>query len=188
MKRWNYYLVFLLGISFSLFSCSSSEEEALPWFDFGEATYDEPFVGLLKSRPEFLVKSMQYPPYSWVAPDTVTFTKDLDITFNGECIRSKTEAVIQFRNSSYVAFDGITLESNGDLCENGELRLQADSLWKKVNLRLTISPVLGDSVFDGVVLIRGHELDKANGVELQQDNNVVAHWTAKQEIGWPILL
>ena len=59
MKRWNYYLVFLLGISFSLFSCSSSEEEALPWFDFGEATYDEPFVGLLKSRPEFLVKSMR---------------------------------------------------------------------------------------------------------------------------------
>lgn len=188
MKTINYFLA-LIGIALCLISCSSDkDEQALPWFDFGEATYDEPFVGLLKSRPGILVKSLQYPPFSWVAPDTVTFKKKLDVMFNNECIRSKSKACVQFKDSLYMPVEGITISVNDKLCPNGEFTIDADSTFKKVLIQLTISPTVGDMVFNGFVLIQGKELDKANGVNLQHENNMVASWSAKQEIGWPILL
>lgn len=187
MKTIKYFFA-VVGFSLCFLSCSSEKEETLPWFNFGEAVYDEPFVGLLESRPWILVKSLQYPPFSWVAPDTVTFKKKLDVTFNNECIRSKSEALIQFKDSLYMPVRGVIVSMNGKSCPDGDFTVSADSISKKVSLQLVISPAAGDTVFNGFVLIRGKELDKANGVDLQQENNVVASWTAKQEIGWPILL
>ena len=187
MKTIKYFFA-AVGFSLCFLSCSSDKEETLPWFNFGEAAYDEPFAGLLESRPWILVKSLQYPPFSWVAPDTVTFRKNLDITFNNECIRSKSEALVQFKDSLYMPVRGVTVSMNGKPCPDGDFTVSADSISKKVSLQLVISPAAGDTVFNGFVLIRGKELDKANGVDLQQENNVVASWTAKQEIGWPILL
>ena len=51
----------ILFVVCSLESCKENKEQ-LPLFDFGSETFDEPFVGLLSSRPEILVKSLDYPP------------------------------------------------------------------------------------------------------------------------------
>lgn len=187
MKTIRYILI--ISISFFLFACSSNhEEETLPWFDFGKATYEEPFVGLLRNRPEILVKSLKYPPFSWVASDTVAFRKEFDITFNDECIRSKSRAFVQFKDESYMPVEDVTVFVNKKQCPDGSFVICADSIRKKIALKFVISPLAGDTVFNGFVFIRGYELDKANNVNLQQENNIVAHWTAKQEIGWPLLL
>lgn len=187
MRIINFKYIFVC-ISLSLCFLSCSQQEVLPCFDFGEDVYDEPFVGLLKSRPSILVKSLQYPPFSWVAPDTVKFTKNLDISFNNECIRSKSEAIVQIKDSLYMPVKGITVNVNGKSCPDGIFTVRADSLKTKVSLQIVISPAVGDTVFNGFVLVKGKELDKANGINLQQDNNIVAQWTAKHKIGWPILL
>lgn len=190
MKSIKYFFI-SMGVILSFFSCSTnnySKEEALPSFDFGEGTYEEPFTGLLKGKPEVLVKSLQYPPFSWVAPDTVSLEKTFSITFNEECLRSHSEAIIQFRDSSYAPLEGVQIYANGQLCTNEEIKIKADSDNKDITLKLVISPSWGEGALNGQVLIQGKELDKANSVTLQQENNVVANWTATQKIGWPILL
>lgn len=185
MKTINYFFV---AIGFSLCFLSCAKKETLPCFNFGEAVYDEPFVGLLKNRPCILVKSLQYPPFSWVAPDTVKFNKKFYISFNEECVRSKSEALVQFKDSSCMPVKGISVNMNDRFCPDGNFTVRADSIRVEVSLQLVISPAAGDTIFNGLVLVQGKELDKVNGINLQQENNVVANWTAKQEIGRPILL
>ena len=187
MKTIKYFFA-VTGVFLCFLSCSWDNEETLPYFNFGEATYKEPFVGLLKSRPKILVKSLQYPPFSWVAPDTVTFKKKFDVTFNNECIRSKSEALVQIKDSLYMPVKGLTVNMNGQFCSEGYFTITADSLSKKVALQFVLSPSAGDTVFNGLILVHGKELDKANGVDLQHESNVVASWKAEQKIGWPILL
>lgn len=176
-----------VGFILSFVSCSKPEEK-LPLFDFGSGVYDEPFVGLLKSKPALLVKSMQYPPFSWVVSDTVCLEKNLEISFNEECVRSKSEAIIQFRDSLYSSINGIRIFCNGEIAPNGEIKIIADSLVKTLSLKYMISPLMSDTVIQGCIFIQGKELDVVNGEMLQQDNNIIANWECKQEIGWPILL
>ena len=83
MKTINYFFV---AIGFSLCFLSCAKKETLPCFNFGEAVYDEPFVGLLKNRPCILVKSLQYPPFSLVAADTVKFNKKFYFSLNEVCV------------------------------------------------------------------------------------------------------
>lgn len=187
MKKSNILFLGAVGFILSFVSCSKPEEK-LPLFDFGSGVYDEPFVGLLKSKPALLVKSMQYPPFSWVASDTVCLEKTLEISFNEECVRSKSEAIIQFRDSLYSSLNGIRIFCNGEIAPNGEIKISADSLVKTLSLKYMVSPLMSDTVIQGCIFIQGKELDVVNGEMLQQDNNIIANWECKQEIGWPILL
>lgn len=187
MRKLLILLVIALGFMLSVVSCSKTEEQ-LPLFNFGSSTYNEPFVGLLKSKPSLLTKSIQYPPFSWVTSDTICLEKTLEITFNEECVRSKSEAIIQFRDSLYKPINGVRIYCNGEIAENGDFTIVADSLVKALSIKCMISPSVGDSIIHGIILIQGKELDVVNGETLQQDNNVIANWECEQEIGWPVLL
>ncbi len=185
MKTIKYFFV-TIGLALCFLSCS--KQEVLSCFDFGDAVYNEPFVGILRNRPSVLVKSLQYPPFSWVAPDTVKIKKNFDFSFNDECIRSKSEAIIQFKDLGYLPVKGITIKMNDSICPEGDFTIRANSKKTNVSLELVMSPTLGDTIFNGLILVQGKELDKANEVNLLQENNIVASWTVKQKIGWPILL
>lgn len=187
MRKLLILLAIALGFMLSVVSCSKTEEQ-LPLFNFGSSIYDEPFVGLLKSKPSLLTKSIQYPPFSWVTSDTICLEKTLEITFNEECVRSKSEAIIQFKDSLYKPINGVRIYCNGEIAENGDFTIVADSLVKALSIKCMISPSVGDSIIHGIILIQGKELDVVNGETLQQDNNVIANWECEQEIGWPVLL
>lgn len=55
MKIASYYWSILI-VPFFFFSCSSEDKETTELFDFGEITYDESFVGLLKNRPSLFIR------------------------------------------------------------------------------------------------------------------------------------
>lgn len=93
MKKTFKYTLFLLTIV--LLSCSKKEKH-LETFDFGTGTYNEPFIGVLSSRPSILVKSMNWFPYSLFKPDTVCLNKTFQLEFNEDCLRSNSGAILRF--------------------------------------------------------------------------------------------
>jgi len=179
--------IFVTGIVLCNLSCKEDTEQ-LPLFDFGSETFDEPFVGILSSRPEILVKSLEYPPFSWLMSDTVTFTKDLEIEFNEDCIRSKSFVTLHIVDTLFNAYNGISIKYNNQTIQNNSFTITADSLIKSGKINITISPELKDTILTGFIIAEGNAIDTANDVDLQNSNNVIATWTGKQKLGWPILI
>lgn len=186
--------LFLLLLTLCLVSCSSDER---PLFDFGEETFDEPFVGFLKSRPELLVKSLDYPPFSWATSDTVSVERTYEISANEDCLRSHSQVQIFFGDSLGRPIKGIDLYANGQLMKDSAFGLQLNSPTETISVRLVLFPSLGDTTINGYVYVAGFELDevdlinsrdKANKVTLDYEVTAIDRWQCKQEIGWPIML
>ena len=126
-------LIIYLCLTVVFISCSSNDEEdATTTFDFGEVSFDEPFVGLLKSRPQILVESLQYPPFSWAAPDTTLIERTFEVTFNEECLRSKSQAIIQFTDEIGTPYSGIDVYCNDTLCPMGKITVKAATDTSKI--------------------------------------------------------
>ena len=169
-------------------SCSSGDESALSYFDFGSGKYKQPFRSLLKSEPDILVRSLHYAPFKWVAPDTVVLNKSFDIHFNEESIRSKASASISFADSLGRAIEGLSFFCNGAPVHNNTITVAADSTDKFMNLSIIVSPDFGEKEVSGLVYVSGAELDEVNAVSLQQKTNVIAVWRCEQTYGWPLML
>lgn len=182
-----------LTILFTIFlfclSCNKkSKEEQNLLFDFGKGKYEEPFTGLLKSKPGFLVKSLQYPPFKWFDSDTLVLNKSFIIDFNEEAIRSESTATIAFVDSLYQPFNGLKFYCNGIPFEKGKYIIHADSISKTLNIKCKVLPQFGQNLAKGHLIIQGHELDIVNSLALQEDYNVVADWQSEQKLSWPIML
>lgn len=180
--------IYLLSLLTSIFICSCSDDFTTPIYDLGSKTFDEPFVGLLKNRPSILEKSLEYPPFSWFTSDTVLFRKDFEVTFNEECLRSKTEVTFYMTDSLNQMYKGADIFYNGKKIENSRFVLIADSLVKNISFEYKISPQLGDYTSIGNIQITAKELDKVNGLDLSQEAQIVGIWECQQEIGWPIMI
>ncbi len=176
----------ILFVVCSLVSCKENKEQ-LPLFDFGSETFDEPFVGLLSSRPEILVKSLDYPPFSWLMSDTVSFSKELEIEFNEDCIRSKSSVRLYVTDTLFSTINGVRIYFNNRRVSNC-FSISADSLLKSGSLRIVIRPELKDTILTGYILAEGSDVDVVNNIDLQNTNNIVATWKSRQKIGWPILI
>ena len=186
MKTNIHYYLFAILISISVCSCSNNF--STPTYDMGSKTYNEPFVGILKSKPSILEKSLKYPPFSWLTSDTVSFSKGFEVTFNEECIRSKTEVTFYMTDSLEQIYKGASIFYNGKKIENGRFTLTADSLIKNINLKYVFKPQLGDYISSGNIQITAKELDKVNGQDLTQESKIIGIWQCEQEIGWPIMI
>ena len=183
-----YNITIIIGCIFTFFACSSTPKNDSNMFNFGTYTYDEPFVGLLKSRPKVLVKSLDYPPFSWCKPDTAHGIKNFNIAFNEECVRSHSVANIQFRDTSYVPTTGIMIFHAEKPINFEGITISADTIPQELSLKFIISPQMADTSFVGTMFIKGNELDEVNDTALQQENQAIRQWTFTQELGWPILL
>lgn len=186
MKTNIHYYLFAILISISVCSCSNNF--STPTYDMGSKTYNEPFVGILKSKPSILEKSLSYPPFSWFLSDTVSFNKDFEVTFNEECIRSKTEVTFYMTDSIDQIYKGASIFYNGKEIKNGRFTLTADSLIKNISLKYVFNPQLGDYISIGNIQITAKELDKVNGQDLTQESKIIGIWQCEQEIGWPIMI
>ena len=180
--------IYLLSLLTSIFICSCSDDFTTAVYDLGSKTFDEPFVGFLKNKPAILEKSLKYPPFSWFTSDTVLFRKDFEVTFNEECLRSKTEVTFYMTDSLNQMYKGADIFYNGKKIEYGRFTLTADSLVKNISLEYRIHPQLGDYTSIGNIQITAKELDRVNGLDLSQEAQIVGIWQCQQEIGWPIMI
>lgn len=190
-------IIFAVCIGILTLTSCSSDEIKLP-FDFGEGDFEEPFVGLLKSKPEVLVKSLDYFPFSLLSPDTLTFENEYEVVVNKECLRSRSSVTLQFRDTLYNPVDGVDFYVNGKLANNGDISFPLDALAKVFSVKMVLSPSLGDTTLVGNIYVLGDELDEvdvqsANGygdtsVMLQYSPVKLSTWQCHQEIGWPLLL
>lgn len=180
----------IIFTAFLLFiSCNKKDEEKQNLlFDFGIGRYEEPFSGLLKSKPNLLVKSLKYPPFKWAASDTVILNKSFIIDFSEEAIHSNSTATISFVDSLYQPFNGLYFYCNGVPFEKGQHIIYADSTTKALNIKCHVLPQFGENLAKGHLIIQGNELDMVNLQALQQEYNVVADWQSEQKMGWPVML
>ena len=183
MKKVTTYVL----LSVFLFACSKKTEE-YPMFDFGKAKFNEPFVGLLKLKPTLLVKSLEYPPFSWFTSDTVYLEKKYEIAFNEECLRSNSSVTLQLTDSIGKPFDNISIYYNDEFTEDGKFLINANNEGKDISIKLKLNPIIGETQINGFFLAQGYELDSINNVSLQQENNIIALWRCEQKIGWSLLL
>ncbi|MGL5937493.1 MAG: hypothetical protein ACRCY5_02065 [Phocaeicola sp.] len=184
MKNLILSLLMILGCC----SCTNKDNETLPLFDFGKGEYEQPFIGILKSEPNWLVKSIQYPPLKWLAPDTLILEKSFIIEFNEEALRSNSKATISFVDSLHQPVEGLHFFCNNTPMLNNSYTIQADSLTKVIHIHCIVSPKFGEKKINGFLIVQGDELDQANSTSLQQEHNQIASWQCEQEFGWPFWL
>ena len=181
-------------ISLGVVSCSKEKsdvviDENILVFDFGTGEFNEPFVWFLESRPNILVCSLKYPPFLWFVSDTVMLHKNLEINFNEECLRSSSHATLYLVDLLYRPLNQeITVFNDTSLLQDASFGVKADSLQQYTHLVLKISPLQGDTIAHGPILINGSEIDVINGDTIQRSQTSIAHWKYQQKIGWPIMI
>lgn len=182
------YLYLFLVIIFVV-SCGKTKEKSnQSLFDFGIGFYDEPFVGLLKSRPNLLVKSLDYYPYKWFCSDTVLLEKTLQFDFNEESIRSNSSAKVSFVDETGLLDNNVSFLVNGQRINNSTFVIQSDFQSQQLRIGIKVSPELGNNNLIFAVMAYGFELDQIGDVNIQQDCNFLGKLSFSQEIRWPILL
>ena len=182
-------LFYLLLVILCCVSCNKPAADELETFDFGKGKYKQPFVGLLKSEPEILVKSLQYPPYKWFAPDTLILESKFAIQFNDESLRSKSSATLRFVDTLARSVKYLEFSNDMQTSEDSSFDIIAlDSDKTKVTVRCKVHPRFGEQRFTGYLIANGNELDEINNIPLQYEQNVIANWSLEQKYGWPIML
>ncbi len=182
-------LFLILSILPILFLVSCDEERAKVCnFDFGEGEYEEPFRGFLSSKPDILVKSLEYPPFSWLKSDTVVLNKKIEISFNEECIRSKSTVKISFCSTSYKPFENVKIYCNDTLLQNNTYYTKATSDHKILDIKIKIHPDYGEQLANGFIVVYGTDIDEVNGISLTEEGmRPVEKLAFSQKIGWPIM-
>lgn len=186
MKQLFYTLLAVLSLS------SCGDFEYAPYadcqIDFGQGEYEEPFVGILDGKPEILRRTLQYPPYCWLAPDTLVLKKDITIDFNEEAIRSKSTATISFVDTLYNSIRKLQFSVNNIPVTDGLFTVDANSLSQSFVIVCKVHPDFGDKVAQGYIMVQGNELDQVNSKPIQQDINLIGTWNLKQTYNIPWLL
>lgn len=186
MKVFNYILSLVSILVF--ISCSSEKQEKIINIEMVAVEFEEPFVGILKSRPEILVWSLDHIPFSWFAPDTTTIEQEFEITFNEDCIRSKSEIFISITDTLKNPAEGLRVSFNNDK-ESLSYRLIANQdTCQTIKVKYKVKPELGDTIYKGFITVDSNDLDYINDNSLQAGENIAAKWTIEQELGWPIIL
>lgn len=179
-------LVLILAIFTSILFISCKDHDAEVNYDFGKVkTPTEPFVGLLESRPQILVKSLEIPPYCWLVQKDIDYAeREFDVEFNNDAHRAYSTVHVDFRNwnaqpERYAKFyyNGIQLDDGKDL----------DSYWEQqtVIVRITLDPQMGDTNYRGTVLFSSSTTDSVNGIAIVEDALQCATWSISQKKSSP---
>lgn len=180
--------IFYLILVVLFFSCTKKNVDDVEVFDFGVIEFEEPFRGLLDSKPSILKKSLEYPPYKWLAPDTMILQKTFVVNFNEDAIRSNSTATLFFVDTSCKPIDGIIFHIKDDASTHNIVKIVADSLSKEITVVCKISPTIGEQIKTGKILVVGNELDEINARNIQQDSMTLAEWQVEQRLNFPWLL
>lgn len=113
MRHSHFFLIFLI-----LFSSCSRE---IADYDFGKFEYDDPFYGISEEyRPEFLKKTLEYPPFSWFTDDSTYQSAYLfHVEFNEECVRDKEPVEFCITDPAGNVINYLSIECEGKVTHNG---------------------------------------------------------------------
>lgn len=180
------YIVSILVI-FCFFSCSNEKQEKIITLEMGTVEFEEPFVGIFKSRPSLLLWSLNHIPCSWFAPDTSVIEHEFVMSFNEDCIRSKSEVYISITDTLKKPAQGLRVKFENSE-ENPIFKVVANKDSQTVKVRYKVKPELGDTMYKGFITVDSNELDYINESSLQDGDNIAAKWSIEQVIGKPVIL
>lgn len=184
----NLIICVALSLITSLTSCHRNNSNQIS-IDFGKGEYEEPFLGLLKSQPEFLRKTLDWPIFRSLKSDTVTFIKVMEIDFNEDALRSHSTAKLLFKDTLNKDLNEyIQIYCNDTLLTKGIYTIIADEPTKLIRLKVRVMPQAGDITQVGNITITAQELDVVNGIPLSTDFIKIGEWTFTQDIGWPMMI
>ena len=170
-----------------LFIACQYTPNKLETIDFGSDTFDEPLVGVLDQLP-ILRQSLHHAPCKWLMSDTLFFEKTLELSFNEECIRSRSKLTLHLADSMRNPIQGVLLYVNDQYCANQSFVVRADSAQAEIRLRLKVLPKVGAKQIKGTIWAEGHEVDLINDTVLSHASNEIGQWQCEQKIGYPILI
>lgn len=175
-------------LAMSLLTSCEKKPEVKAAVEFGTVRFKEPFVGVLKSRPAILEKSLKYPPYSWFAPDTATVMKTMKVEVNDEFLRGKIDAKFALVGPDGRPYDGVTFKMGNIPIEDYVFKpVQSDN---RIAVTCRVNPSIGNADLTGNVIVSSKGLDLVNGLAVSTDETTVMDWhvTQKQKVNWPLWL
>lgn len=180
--------IILVAIVALVCSCVSNTDSKF-LVNFGKEEFKEPFVGLLKSKPEFLRKTLDWPVFKSLKSDTVALTKYFDVEFNEESLRSESKAIIFFTDTLGCPLSSlIQIYYNDSLLSDNHCVISASEKEMAIKITLKLHPDIGEHTCIGHMRILGYELDEVNTMSLNTYQQTLGTWECSQEIGWPILI
>jgi len=151
------------------------------YFDMGTGIYNEPFVGILSSRPSILVRSLNIAPYKYFASDTLRFKRTFNIEFNEESVRYYE----QKRDTSKVVFK----PQHGVTYTPSSVNVAAMSGKMHFYTTCVIKPELGNTVTMTKMELNQAAVDEVNSQKVTSTGYAyVADCRAEQRIGKPWVL
>lgn len=175
----------LLLLSVLLLSCKKEQQQQTIDVDFGEATFHEPFQGLLSSYPQWLLKTLDWPVLRGLRPDTVCEKRVVEIEFNEEAVRSNSKAELYIAGCD--AQNGIVFFCNGERLGEKPYEIAATAEKTEITIECKILPLYNDSVFSSEIYIGGTDLDEVNGVPIHSDSpETMGTWRLDYNRGWSI--
>lgn len=181
----------LLYITISIVLFSSCGRD-LSDYDFGEFEFHDPFKGIAEGyRPEFLVKSLRYPPFCWLTDDSINRKAYLfHVNFNEECIRDKESVGFCVVDNSGNLINCLSIICEGKETHNGFFHVLPDSLEKDIYINIDVPFEIGDTTFVGQILVDAETIDNVNGTNLGNSYQSIGsfYYAHKISYNWPIII
>lgn len=154
--------------------------------------FKEGFLGFLSSRPKLLTRSLDYYPFKWFVPDTLSYSTSLAIDFNDECRRFGADVTLGLidKHNRPVCID---IECNGNVSHNGQFKIslppRSTDGHQKYDVKYIIPPSMGECDVEGsIVVLDSSTIDEVAGLEVGTADCKIATLTIQQEIGYNWML
>lgn len=174
MKKLLYFLCLII----TLVSCSDSSKDPYS-IDFGKVKYRDIFDG--HKGCDFFRNHLEYFPFRWTKSDTVVSTKNIEIQFNKDCVRSGTEVGLLIADKNQKINDGLDVMIDGVDCTNRTFNVSATDTLQELSISLRVNPSLGDTVLSGHIFASSDNLEIANEVNMN-GISPISQWTVRQVI------
>ena len=137
-------------------------------YDFGEFEFKDPFCGIEEEyRPEFLKKTLEYPPFSWFMEDSTYNEAFLfHVEFNEECVRDKSPVEFCITDKDGNVINCLSIECEGKVTHNGFFYVYPSALQKDVNILVDIPLAVGDTIITGYIVVNRETVDEVNEAEV----------------------
>lgn len=182
MKK-NKFKIIVALLSFILPCLTACEEDYnnnQTALDFGTVKFKEPFTGILESRPNILVESMKYPPYSWAIPDTLNFEKTAEIEVNEEFLRGKVCAKFALVDKNGQPYKKAQFWINNTPIEKYEF-IPTQKI-TRLKIKGIIDPSVGETDISGNLMVLSKDIDLINNKSVSAEKSVVMDWNIHQMI------
>ena len=184
MRHSHFFLIFLI-----LFSSCSRE---IADYDFGKFEYDDPFYGTSEEyRPEFLKKTLEYPPFSWFTDDSTYQSAYLfHVEFNEECVRDKEPVEFCITDPAGNVINYLSIECEGKVTHNGFFYVYPNTLQKDIYILVDAPFEIGDSIITGNIVVNRETIDEVNeaGITNPYQSIGTFYFAHRVSMNWIIIL